>query len=99
VVDGFDLFVARDAATWLADDGTPRMVRPGTVVRSGHPYMTARPDLFEPLVIEVAFEDDLELSTARVLVVGSDAAGAAFEHGRAGLHLATVRTRAPAPVA
>lgn len=54
-MDGADLFVARDAATWTDDDGTPRMVRLGTVVRSGHPRMRLRPGLFEPLVIEMAF--------------------------------------------
>ncbi len=50
-----DLYACKENATFDFG-GTPVFLRRGDVVRAGHPIMTGREQLFEPLVIKYEWD-------------------------------------------
>lgn len=65
-----DLYVATEAQSFDLD-GQPQAVDAGTVVVKGHRAMRGRENLWQPLVIKLAFDPDLPPSKATIVVTGS----------------------------
>jgi hypothetical protein len=87
-----DLLVATESATWQEASGQVVFIRPGMVVKADCPLIKGRQALFEPLIIEVAFADDLAPSQATVIACG-ERGDPTLEHGKETVQVSRWRTR------
>ncbi len=86
---GLGLCVAIESCLFEAD-GQLVTLREGAILVAGHPFIRARPGLFEPLTIKIDYPPDgLAVDEATIRIAGNDAG----EYGHRMVMVAAVRTR------
>lgn len=89
---GLGLVVAVEACMFQDDGGKMITLREGALLVGSHPFVRARPGLFEPLTLKIDYPPDgLATDEVTVRVAGNDAG----EYGHRSVPVTAVRTRPP----